>query len=262
MMLAELISKQKITIWYSTPTILNLIATYGKAERYNYDQLKTVLFAGEVYPPSRFQMLNKLWPDVQYYNLYGPTETNVCTCHKLTEADRSGNTKDFPIGKTCSHFASEISTENELLVSGKGLMTGYWNIESDALIKRQNNTFWYNTGDLVTVNGSGDMVFKGRKDRMIKRHGYRIEPAEIENIILTHPGITECSLISSPGEDSQHLTAFVCFKDAKDFSYIGMKEFCVKRLPSYMIPDNFINLESIPQTSTNKTDYQRLKELL
>jgi amino acid adenylation domain-containing protein len=261
MLLAKLISTQHISIWYSTPTILNLIATYGKLEKYNYYSLKKVLFAGEVYPVTRFQLIKKQWSGAVFYNLYGPTETNVCTWYCVPDEIQS-QAENIPIGSCCDHYESRISPEGELWISGEGLMTGYWNASETPFIIDNSNKKWYKTGDRVSLNKKNEMIFHGRKDRMIKKNGFRIEPAEIEATLLRHSFISECAVVHSLSEDRVNITAFVCFVEPDHFSFIGMKEFCVKHLPSYMIPDNFILLESLPQTSSNKTDYQRLKEFL
>src|SRR3990172_6391927 len=77
--LAPAISAERITVWYSTPSILSLLSHYGKLERYDYSTLHTVLFAGEVFPVPQFRALHTLWGGPRFFNLYGPTETNVCT---------------------------------------------------------------------------------------------------------------------------------------------------------------------------------------
>src|SRR6202008_5053470 len=77
--LASTIAEERITHWYSTPSILSLLRNYGKLERRDCSSLRTVLFAGEVFPVPQFKALRELWPHPRYYNLCGPTETNVCT---------------------------------------------------------------------------------------------------------------------------------------------------------------------------------------
>ena len=97
--LAELISTQRITNWYSAPSILSLLAQYGKLETKDYSALKMVLFAGEVFPIKHLIALKKLLPSPRYFNLYGPTETNVCTYFELPRRHRraaQGSLSDWP----------------------------------------------------------------------------------------------------------------------------------------------------------------------
>ncbi|MGZ4034525.1 MAG: amino acid adenylation domain-containing protein, partial [Bacteroidia bacterium] len=179
LLLAQLISEQKISIWYSTPAILNMLSEFGRLAKYNFDNLRLVLFAGEVFPVSKFNKLREQIPAAEYYNLYGPTETNVCTYFRVPEKIDSA----IPIGKCCEHYVGMIK-DGELFISGKGIMTGYWNNKTnDPFYNDDKNTRWYKTGDLVTRDENGNYIFKGRRDRMVKRNGYRIELDEIETAL-------------------------------------------------------------------------------
>lgn len=264
LLLASLISEKKISIWYSTPTVLNLLATFGKMNKYNYESLRLVLFAGEVFPIIQFTGLKKFWPTVTYYNLYGPTETNVCTFYKIPEDLRY--LKHFPIGKCCPHYNGSVLPTGELCISGKGIMEGYWQSElqtTNAFFTDEEGVRWYKTLDLVESDKDQNYVYKGRIDRMVKRNGYRIELGEIEFMLQSNPAIIECAVIAHTNEDAAvMITAFVCCVSKEDESFIKMKEFSNKHLPAYMIPNNFVFLSTLPQTSSNKVSYQQLKELL
>ena len=271
MLLAQIISEQKITIWYSTPTILNMLAAFGKLQKYTYEKLRLVLFAGEVFYIHSFKTLKQYWPAPAYYNLYGPTETNVCTYHKVADNLNNYSSTAFPIGKCCEHYSSKIlqDTENatgELCIGGSGIMLGYWQEEERNSIAffKEGTTLFYKTGDLVTIDEQQDFIFKGRADRMIKRNGYRIELAEIEMQLHQNPVINACAVLSSFDKENTAttITAFVCCNYVADESVIGMKEYCMKQLPVYMIPDTFIFLKELPQTASNKIDLQQLKKLL
>ena len=135
--LASFIAKSRISVWYSAPSILTMLVQYGKLERYDY-ALRTVLFAGEVFPIKHLRALKTLLPTPRYYNLYGPTETNVCTYYEVPKQISEERTSPFPIGQTCSHYeikifdgqAQEVTKgqEGELCASGPGVMQGYWQL--------------------------------------------------------------------------------------------------------------------------------------
>ena len=145
-------------------------------------------------------------------------------------------------------------------------MMGYWqneelNIQSH--LKDENGSIWYKTGDLVESDINNDLIFKGRIDRMIKRNGYRIELPEIEQSLHQHPEIIENAVIATTdNENATIITAFVSCRSVEWESVIKMKEYCMKYLPVYMIPNNFMFLKSLPQTASNKIDYQQLKQLI
>lgn len=155
--------------------------------------------------------------------------------------------------------------EGELYVSGWSVMLGYWNLKEQdrrAFFTDESGTRWYRTGDMVRETNDGSYFFIGRRDRMVKRRGYRVELGEIEAALYRHPSIAEAAVIAYPDEDSGvQIKAFLGWSDAGRPSLIALKQFCAENLPSYMIPDRFSFLSSLPKTSTDKVDYQKLKEL-
>ena len=97
---------------------------------------------------------------------------------------------------------------------------------------------------------------------MVKRRGYRVELGEIEAALYRHPSIKEAAVVATPDEEAGvKITAFLSSRDGKRVSLIELKRLCSEHLPLYMIPDAFAWHETLPKTSTDKTDYQRLKEL-
>lgn len=85
--LADLIAKSAITIWHSTPSILGLLLEFGKLGDRDCSRLRIVCFAGEVFPIRQFEQLAAAWPKPRLLNLYGPTETNVCTWYEAQSAE-------------------------------------------------------------------------------------------------------------------------------------------------------------------------------
>ncbi|HEY0031155.1 MAG TPA: amino acid adenylation domain-containing protein [Bacteroidia bacterium] len=266
LLLAQLIAEKKISIWYSTPTILTMLSTFGKMHKFNCDSLRLVLFAGEVFSCNQFLQLKEYWNKARYFNLYGPTETNVCTYYEVDSSFDFQEKKQFPIGKCCEHYQAQVLNSGELCISGNGIMLGYWQAEEQnntAFFTDKENRQWYKTGDLVEKNPDGNLIYKGRIDRMVKRNGYRIELSEIEAALHQHPGIKANAVLSfTTAENTIAITAFVSCISENDESIIKMKEYCTKHLPLYMIPNNFIFLKSLPQTASNKIDYQQLKQLI
>ncbi|HEX8517256.1 MAG TPA: amino acid adenylation domain-containing protein [Bacteroidia bacterium] len=256
---AAALAEQKITILYSTPTTLSMLSEYGKLEKYDLVSLRLVLFAGEVFPIKSFRRFCEKIPGACYYNLYGPTETNVCTFYKVEKQPASG----IPIGRCCPHYKSIIS-DDELLISGAGLMSGYWGLPgTQSFFIDKDGVAWYRTGDLVSVDDHGNLLFNGRRDRMVKRNGFRIELDEIEKALSLHPGISKASVVSvKTAEQQPVITGFIVLTDKTENSVIKMKEYCMNNLPSYMIPNNFIFMDEIPYTSGFKVDYQKLISLV
>lgn len=271
--LAELIAESKITIWYSAPSILAFLAQYGKLDQYDYSSLRTVLFAGEVFPVKHLRTLKKLLPHPRYFNLYGPTETNVCTFYEIPTIIPEDRTHPYPIGKACSNYQIRvldelgeevpIGNEGELCANGAGMMIGYWNLPertANAFLVDSVGDKWYKTGDVVIEGADGNYIYVARRDRMVKKRGYRIELGEIEAGLYRHPAIKEAAVVAMQNDEGVKIKAFVSHHKDNRPSIIELKQFCSQNLPTYMVPDLFSFLDFLPKTSTDKIDYQKLKE--
>ena len=271
--LAPWIAEKKLTVWYSAPSILSLAAQFGKLEQYDYSSLRLVLFAGEVFPIKYLKLLKSLWPHPRYFNLFGPTETNVCTFYEVPEAIPESQAEPVPIGKACAHCqplvadetGAEVSrgTEGELCIAGPSVLAGYWDLPENtakAFLPRVDNQ-WYRTGDIVVELPDGNYKFLGRRDRMIKKRGYRIELGEIEAALYRHPAIKEAAAVAFSDDNGVAVKAFASTRNGAKLSAIELKTFCSENLPLYMVPDLFCCVESLPKTSTDKVDYQKLKAM-
>jgi amino acid adenylation domain-containing protein len=270
--LAEFISEKRLTIWYSTPSILALLAQYGDLGAKDYSSLRLVLFAGEVFPVKHLRHVTERWPGPAYYNLYGPTETNVCTFARIPTPIHVDRTVPYPIGWPCSHCQALVldddrevrrGDEGLLYIAGPSVFEGYWNRPEQnaaAFIDRDGRR-WYNTGDVVREDPEDGYIYVGRRDRMVKRRGYRIELGEIERGLYQHPLVGEAAVIAVSDETGVRVVAHLSMRGGERPSIIELKAFCARHLPSYMSPDLFLFMDALPRTSTNKVDYQRLAVL-
>ena len=270
--LAQAIAAARISVWYSTPAILSILAQYGRMQAHDYGALRQVHFAGEVFPVKHLRTLKTLWPAPDYFNLYGPTETNVCTWYRIPGDIEADRTEPYPIGRACPHYTARVigpdgrdappGEEGELCLAGPGVMQGYWNLpENNARVFLTDATGirWYRTGDVVIEDEKGDFLFVGRRDRMVKRRGYRIELGEIEAGLYQHPALREVAVIARPdSEQGTRITAVLACREGARPSIIELKRFCAEHLPASMVPDNFAFRDTLPKTSTDKIDYQTL----
>ena len=273
--LARLIAERRLTIWYSTPTILTVLAEFGKLEQHDLSELRYVLFAGEVFPPKHLRAVKARVPHARFFNLYGPTETNVCTWHPIPDVVDDARSEPYPIGRTCSHFRSRVvdgsgrdverGTEGEFVIHGAGMLKGYFNDPertAAAFLVGADGRRWYRTGDLVVEDADHVLTFAGRRDRMVKRRGYRIELGEIEAGLYRHQEVKEAAVVARRNaEGGVRITACLALEPGRRGSEIQMRAFCAKALPGYMMPDAFRFLDALPKTSTDKIDYQRLMQI-
>jgi amino acid adenylation domain-containing protein len=276
--LAQWLEAEEISVWYSVPSVLTMLAAYGNPAGSDLSRLRAIIFAGEVFPAKHLSRLMTELPGARYLNWYGPTETNVCTWYEVPAA-RAGLTGPVPIGKACANtgvFAvtsgggrvSRPGEEGELHVRGPGLMHGYWGQPEKTRQALVTNPFQhaydepaYRTGDLVTLDADGNYVFLGRRDGMVKTRGYRVELGEVETALYEHPAIREAVVLPMPDELlGSRLRAIISATGPAALTRQDVLEHCKRRLPGYMVPDMVEFCEALPRTSTGKVDRTRLTE--
>lgn len=269
--LARFIAARRLTVWYSTPAILALLAEFGGLAQLDCSSLRIVLFAGEVFPVKQLRQIADRWPGAAYYNLYGPTETNVCTFARIPTPVPEDRSEPYPIGAPCYHCAALVldtagepvrpGEEGLLYISGPSVFQGYWSRagENATAFLERDGIRWYNTGDVVKEQGEDGFIYVGRRDRMVKRRGYRIELGEIEKCLYRHPSIVDAAVIAAPHPQSgMRIIGYLVAYEGTRPSIVEMKAFCNQYLPAYMNPDIFVFVDALPRTSTNKVDYQTL----
>ncbi|MFW6695378.1 amino acid adenylation domain-containing protein [Streptomyces sp. MAR4 CNX-425] len=268
--LAAGIARHGVTVWYSVPSVLHLLTDSGALTPAAARSLRYVLFAGEVFPLPQLRELAALLPaDTALYNLYGPTETNVCTYHRVRDADLAGD-GPLPIGGPISgarlHLVDEHGREvsgsgepGELVVEGVCVTPGYWRRAADPAAA-EHHRGRHRTGDLVSVE-DGRLVYRGRRDRMVKLSGHRVELGEVEAAVLAHPAVADAAAVVDDSGKRPRIAVFYALRrGAEPPGLIGLKRHCAERLPRYMLPQRVTRLASLPRNANGKTDYRRLTD--
>lgn len=274
--LTQFIAEQKITLLYAVPSLLSGMLFDGGLRAGQLSMLRICAFAGEVFPSPILEKWRALVPQAFFYNLYGPTETNVVTWYRVPEIFDSS--APIPIGRACPYAeltldpgVEDKGKAGELLVSGESVMLGYWNRpEETQKVMRfimddagQTKRF-YRTGDRVGYDAvSGNYIFMGRMDRQVKRRGYRIELDEIERVLLLQDHILEAAVTACEDLNRQAvILAGVRVVDGIPVTQVDIRVRCAQHLPSYMIPDRIVTVRVIPKGDRGKTDYAALAEVL
>ena len=170
----------------------------------------------------------------------------------------------LPCVRRVINSAGEDSLHGELLIAGPGVTRGYYarpDLSAIAFTRDVDGTLWYRTGDLVDDDGTGCYVFRGRRDRMIKKRGCRIELGEIEAALYRNDDVDAAAVVADLSDDDVVVSAFVALKPGRKASIIAMKRHCARHLPQYMVPDRVRFLPKLPMTSTDKVDYLCLMQL-
>jgi L-proline---[L-prolyl-carrier protein] ligase len=266
------IEAARITVWYSVPSILTMLVLRGGLQNGDFEALRTILFAGEVFPTKHLRRLMELLPHVRFANLYGPTETNVCTWWEVEPL--ADDASEIPIGRAIENVDAFAVTDDgqlagagevgELYVRGPTVMQGYLGDPEKTAARLVSNPFGeildqpvYRTGDLVQKADDGTYRFLGRRDDQIKSRGYRIELGDVEAALYDHPSVAECAVVAVPDElITNRLEAYVVVRE--EVSKRELLQSCAARVPAYMVPSELRFAEALPRTSTGKVDRRAL----
>jgi amino acid adenylation domain-containing protein len=252
------IHEEAIRVLYSVPSAWSLMYEAGGLKERGAPSLRVVYFAGEVFPTKQLRRTMELIPRARFFNLFGPTETNVCLAYEVPGAP-TADASAIPIGRPSCGDSITIVDEHgaqvaegelgELLVDGPTVMLGYWDGGRRTPAERP-----YPTGDLVRRLPSGDLMYHGRRDHMVKVHGHRVELGEVEAALLVHPMIEQAIAFA----DEQRLVAVLTASDPS-LSVIDVRRHCATLLPPYMIPGDVRIVAELPRTSSGKVDRVRTK---
>lgn len=264
----ELLQKHSATYLFWVPTIMVNIANMGLLDKMDIPNLKHIWFAGEVFPTKQFNVwYRKFKNQARFVNLYGPIEITLdCTWFEITkEYDEN---KPLPIGYACKNTEILILNENnelvgkneegEICVRGTGLAMGYYNNPEKtaaAFVQNPLNHSYpeliYRTGDVGLINDDGEIIFKGRKDTLIKHSGYRIELSEIEHIIMNKLKLVKnCCVVYNWGKKEITLI----YENDTELDVATLRKQIAADLPKYMIPTAYVYMKELPRGGTGKID--------
>ncbi len=256
--LSQWLADQAITVWYTVPSLLSFLALKGNLTQTPLPRLRCLLFAGEVFPTPALKKLAALLPATDFYNLYGPTETNVC-CYWPVERRRLAENRAIPIGRPAAEAKLKIVPETqELWVDSDCNFSGYWHQGRLQPLTLQDG--YYPTGDRVSVNSEGEYCYHGRLDRMLKCSGFRVEPAEIEAAICRHPHVAQCAVVGlSDDTAGQRPAAAIVLSQKTALNEILQP--LRQQLPAYMLPSQVRILDRLPSLANGKIDYLSVTNL-
>ena len=271
-MLKSRITESGATFLFATPVtfrMLVLSSWKGKPD------LK-ILSGGEALSKELAKQLLSLCGEV--WNGYAPTETTIySTVKKLTDADVTGDgyvTLGRPLDNTSLYILNPeripvpVGVPGELYIGGEGVSIGYLNLP-DLTRERfvpdpysnSPGSRMYRTGDLVNYDEEGKIIFLNRIDFQVKIRGFRIELGEIESVLSQYPGIKEnVVVVRQDPSGEKMLTAYYILTGESPVEVAGLKRFMKERLPEYMVPSAFVQMERFPLTATLKVDRKALPE--
>ncbi|QOT00746.1 amino acid adenylation domain-containing protein [Brevibacterium sp. JNUCC-42] len=273
--IVETIQRDKVTTMHFVPSMLHVFLEFTEA----FDQadklrsLQRVFASGEALGVHLVKRFNSLFYDrykTQLINLYGPTE--ACVDVSFFNCSPWIDYEKVPIGKPIDNtqflvldrnlMLQPVGVPGQLCISGVGLARGYANKPELTREKFIDHPFdtgkrLYLTGDLARWLSDGNIEYLGRIDYQVKVRGFRIELGEIEHQLLDFPSMKEAVvLVKQDKKEDDYLVAYVVCEE--ELNAAEVKQFLLKRLPEYMVPNTFIRIEEMPLTTNGKLDRKAL----
>jgi amino acid adenylation domain-containing protein len=256
--LENIIEKNAITHLHSVPSLLlNLNLN-------EVPSLKRIISAGENFKSELFEKYGKKY---LLYNKYGPTETTISsTIGRVFSADKI--TIGKPISNTQVYILNDdlspvsIGIIGDIYISGSGLSRGYFNNAAQTESGFISNPFqegrkMYKTGDLGKWLADGSIVFEGRKDFQVKIRGHRIELGEIESAILGYSDSLD-QIVVDVREKNAEKVLVAYYVAGRDIDKSDLRRYLQSKLPDYMLPGYYLELDNMPLTPNGKIDRKSL----
>ena len=265
--LKDEIKNKNVNFMWLTSTLFNQMFM---ADEHIFDSLQCLMVGGEQLSEKHVRMFKEIKNNVRLVNGYGPTENTTFT----TTYEIPDRFDTIPIGKPISNTKvfvlngeklCGIGIPGELCTSGDGVSRGYLNNKKLTEEKFVKNPYgsgkMYRTGDLVRWMPDGNIEFMGRIDEQVKIRGYRIELEDIRTTIESFKEVKECAVVVLKDEQGEKaIVAYVVLKNEDDLNLVRDK--AKKKLPKYMLPAHFMQIDKIPVTRNGKLDKRLLPDVV
>lgn len=264
---SEFLSRLKLykaNTWVSTPSFAWSQCIIEDFCSQYLSEMQCFLFCGEVLPVKLAKKLKQLFSSSRVLNTYGPTEATVATTLVEITEEIMQKYSALPVGYPKKKSQVYVNNESEICVVGDNVMLGYLNrtdLNQDKMFLSEGHR-GFKTGDIGYFQ-DGLLFCQGRMDDQIKLHGYRIELSEVEHVISSVAGVKEASVVPiRRGHEVIRLVAFLKIDlKNRDLSFGAFKNEAEKKLPSYMLPSEFIIVDHFPVSVNHKIDRKKLLEI-
>ncbi len=272
---SQYIEDERVSVVFTVPFTLIEMLQRGVMEQRDLSSLRWILFGGEPFPPKHLRTLMEKLPDVRFTNVYGPAEAPSCTCYDLPPLPQPFD-EPVPIGTVSVNSADLIIDDDdqecaigepgELCIRSSTLTKGYWNrpdLNASVYLFRESfgpfPHVYFRTGDMVVRHEDGLLRFLGRKDRMVKTRGNRVELDEVEAALATHASVSEAAAFVVPdGHGSKKILAAIKLSGDTITTTAELTKHAGTKLPGYALPQQLFIIDEFPRTSSGKIDRKEL----
>ncbi len=271
--LADWIDRERLELVHCTPSLFRLLLAQDLRPD-QFPSLRYVLLAGEQLLPADVRTWYGVFGGrIQLINLYGPSETTMVKLfHPVQPED--GNARVVPVGKPIPETQAIVVDEErrpcppgklgEIYLRTPYRTLGYFDqpeLTRESFIQNpwsdRPDDIVYKTGDLGRMRENGDFEILGRRDQQVKIRGVRVELAPIENLLRSHPEITDAVVVDrSDTQGNKLLCAYLVTRHDVEVSVLA--DHLRGSLPEAMVPSAFVVLEALPRTLSGKVDRRSL----
>jgi len=272
----RMVEAQRVTVLDLPTAFWHELVTFLAEERATLPRpVRLLIIGGEAASPARLAQWSTLdVRSVRLLNTYGCTETTLIT-HAVDLAGPPGPARaeraqrftaggPVPIGRALPHVVEHIGDDDELLIGGPALASGYLNLpeQTEARFVTLGGVRYFRTGDRVTRRPDGVLVHRGRLDQQLKIRGIRVDPAEVEAHLSVHPAVRAVAVIGRTVADHLRLVAYVVARPrAGDALAAELTEYLRARVPAHLVPNRIRLVSDLVYTATGKVDRKRLSEV-
>ena len=264
----RLIEQHRITLLYVAPPVLLALLAWPDLKKYDLSSMRYIMTAAAPLAPKVAQDFCQI-TGAKVLQAYGLTECGPSHLMPVYNDDLNVlESVGLPISDTAQKVVDIENGEQELAVGevgeicirGPQVMQGYWKAPQETAIALRNG--WLHTGDIGSIDANGYVFLQDRKKEMIKYKGFAIAPAELEVLLLEHPGVADVAVIGKPDDEAGEVPkAFVVRKaDHPDLTADELVHFTAGRLATYKTLREVEFIEAIPRVPSGKVLRRVLKE--
>jgi len=259
----RLTKEYDVTVFAGVPTMYNYLLQSGKKQTDVFENVQLFISGGASMPVALLKEFEQTF-NVRIQEGYGLSEASPVTCFNPLDRPR----KPGSIGKSIVNVENKVVDEfgeevepgevGELIVRGPNVMLGYYKLPEETAMTLKDG--WLYTGDMARMDDEGYFYIVDRKKDLILVGGYNVYPREVEEVLYSHPNVTEVAVIGLPHEESGEIVAGFVVVDDPQLTEEDLKKYCKEQLINYKVPAKIEFLDELPKNTTGKILRKNLRD--
>lgn len=250
----------KVNFHFNVPTIFIMMATSPLLEKYPFDFVELVAYGGSPIYLQTLEQLQRIFPNANYHNVYGATETSspatmMPSSYPMSKASSVGKPVAFAEIKVINPETNEEAAVNkpgEIFIKGPMVIGEYLDNKEANAESFDSDGFW-KSGDIGKIDEDGFIYVLDRMKDMINRGGEKIYSIEVEDVLKGHPDIKEAAVVATPDEIYGEKVKAIIVSDKTNEQFIkDVQQYCTRKLANYKVPEVFQFADELPKTASGK----------